>query len=352
MEHYSRTILTILIVPTSTSILPWIIISFIQKWLTYDTSLWGDQHRILQVVINLVSNSLKFTPDGGKVDVRIMCTGEVKSPAGGVRNSLSSRQSSQREPRALHRNGSGTNISQISTKQHSSADAPVGGTALLINPMDPKATPHVQVRERSPTPPPANAKTFMFEFEVEDTGPGIPEHFQQRVFEPFVQGDLGLNKKYAGTGLGLSICSQLANLMGGEISLTSTVGVGTTFKLKVPLKYVKDRAASVTSSEVHDSHHGGANTMCEDSPAMGKVKADHSSTPALANSSLAEPEMSIEPRLVGLSRPYFATPVSATNNPDSKEQLAAINATARSSGTRTRVLVAEDNLVNQEVVLR
>jgi osomolarity two-component system sensor histidine kinase SLN1 len=64
---------------------------------------------------------------------------------------------------------------------------------------------------------------------------------QQKIFEPFVQGDLGLSKKYGGTGLGLSICSQLATLMGGSISLKSTLGVGTTFTMQVPLKYVKDR---------------------------------------------------------------------------------------------------------------
>ena len=81
----------------------------------------------------------------------------------------------------------------------------------------------------------------MFEFEVEDTGPGIPDHMQQRVFEPFVQGDLGLSKKFGGTGLGLSICQQLANLMGGNITLKSTIGVGTTFTMHIPLKYTKDR---------------------------------------------------------------------------------------------------------------
>jgi osomolarity two-component system sensor histidine kinase SLN1 len=64
---------------------------------------------------------------------------------------------------------------------------------------------------------------------------------QQKVFEPFVQGDLGLSKKFGGTGLGLSICHQLAGLMGGSIKLRSTVGVGTTFTMLIPLKYVKDR---------------------------------------------------------------------------------------------------------------
>ena len=51
-----------------------------------DMCLWGDQHRILQVIINLVSNSLKFTPEGGKVEVRIKCIGEA-DPSEGSRNS-------------------------------------------------------------------------------------------------------------------------------------------------------------------------------------------------------------------------------------------------------------------------
>ena len=72
---------------------------------------------------------------------------------------------------------------------------------------------------------------------MEDTGPGIPEDQQKKIFEPFVQGDLGLSKKYGGTGLGLSICAQLANLMGGSITLKSVVGVGSTFAMVIPLRY-------------------------------------------------------------------------------------------------------------------
>jgi osomolarity two-component system sensor histidine kinase SLN1 len=203
-----------------------------------DMCLWGDQHRILQVLINLVSNSLKFTPQGGKVSVRIRCLGEIEQMMEGSRTSSLSKNSN-RAGRSRHRVGSSSNHSASSRGQ--TTPQPYKGTALTINPMDPKATPHIQVRERSPTPPPSSAKSYMFEFEVEDTGPGIPEHMQQRVFEPFVQGDLGLSKKFGGTGLGLSICSQLASLMGGSIDLRSTVGVGTTFTMQIPLKYTKDR---------------------------------------------------------------------------------------------------------------
>lgn len=206
-----------------------------------DMCLWGDQHRILQVIINLVSNSLKFTPAGGRVELRIRCVGEIEQPQDESRTSSFSKNS-HRPGRSRHRVGSGSRDSQSSRgAPHSPNQNQSSGTALSINPMDPKSTPHVQIRERSPTPPPPNAKSFMFEFEVEDTGPGIAEHMQQKIFEPFVQGDLGLSKKFGGTGLGLSICSQLATIMGGTIGLKSTVGVGTTFTMRIPLKYVRDR---------------------------------------------------------------------------------------------------------------
>lgn len=204
-----------------------------------DMCLWGDQHRILQVLINLVSNSLKFTPAGGEVSVRMRCVGEVEQNTES-RSSSFSRSGSNRPGRSRHRVGSDSNHSTSSKGQVSPLPQYKGGTALSINPMEPKYT-HVNIRERSPTPPPSNAKTFLFEFEVKDTGPGIPDSMQAKVFEPFVQGDLGLSKKFGGTGLGLSICQQLANLMGGTITLNSSVGVGTTFTMQIPLKYTKDR---------------------------------------------------------------------------------------------------------------
>ena len=108
-------------------------------------------------------------------------------------------------------------------------------TALEINSKEPKHTSYA-MRERSSSPPPINARTLLFEFEVRDTGPGIPPAQQQKVFEPFVQGDLGLSRKYGGTGLGLSICSQLAALMDGSISLKSELGFGSTFTMHIPLK--------------------------------------------------------------------------------------------------------------------
>lgn len=78
-------------------------------------------------------------------------------------------------------------------------------------------------------------KVWVIQIEVTDTGPGIEPALQEKVFEPFVQGDQTLSRSYGGTGLGLSICRQLATMMHGTLTLKSTIGKGSTFTLTLPL---------------------------------------------------------------------------------------------------------------------
>jgi PAS domain S-box-containing protein len=79
-------------------------------------------------------------------------------------------------------------------------------------------------------------ETEGFRLEVSDTGPGIPAEMLGRIFDPFDQLDPSNTRRHGGSGLGLAICRDLAELMDGEITVSSVVGVGSTFVLKLPLQ--------------------------------------------------------------------------------------------------------------------
>ena len=136
----------------------------------------GDEHRVRQVLVNLLANAVKFTPSGGEVTV--MC-GAAREPEPGV-----------------WRGATGA------------APAPGGNGADA-----------------------ADGWAFV---RITDTGPGIDPELLGRLFEPFVQGDAALTREHGGTGLGLAISRRLARLMNGDVVARSQAGAGATFTLWLP----------------------------------------------------------------------------------------------------------------------
>lgn len=329
-----------------------------------DMSLRGDKNRILQVLMNLVSNSLKFTPAGGMIEVRIKCKGFATAFASNISTDIDSAASTAVTP---------------------SSSTPLTKDVGLASP----------------------ARQLDFDFEVEDTGPGVPEHLQKEIFKPFVQGDLALSRKHGGTGLGLAICAQLATLMGGGIHLKSTIDIGSTFTLTIPLGYSKERVPSLSGSldpggsrrnSVRPHSMTSGMEVLSMKSARPPTRGGNRTQPPSAKVSVysgheQSPQMDL-PRIVGFSQPYLTdgrddadadespgnaeitAKQKADNNRNRLESIASVqdsteaNGHSKDKGTtqngtsankpkppappppQLKILAAEDNKVNQQVIMR
>jgi PAS domain S-box-containing protein len=162
----------------------------------------ADERRIKQVLFNLLSNAMKFTPDGGSITVRAR---KVKSSELGVRS----------EPLDLSLRGEAEAISED------------------------EILPPKQVRGQNDRWRRAQDDSIVkdyIEITVEDTGIGISEEDQKKLFQPFQQLETTLEKKYAGTGLGLALSKRFVKLHGGKIWVESEVGKGSKFVFVIPIK--------------------------------------------------------------------------------------------------------------------
>ena len=140
----------------------------------------GDPVRLKQIIANLVNNAIKFTREGGRVSI------DVKHMNNCYRE----------------------NIDKNSMRQET---------------LERKAD-----------------KNMTLCIEVTDTGVGIKAESLEAIFDAYDQANKFTHRLYGGTGLGLSVCKSLVDLMGGYICVDSTVGVGTTFRVLLPLPTIDE----------------------------------------------------------------------------------------------------------------
>jgi len=116
------------------------------------------------------------------------------------------------------------------------------GNAIKFTPVNGKINLVVKLKgsKISVASNPLNSEKYILQLEVIDTGIGISERHQHRIFEAFSQADNSTTKQFGGTGLGLSICSKLVDLMCGKITVASSRSQGSTFTVCLPVQASKE----------------------------------------------------------------------------------------------------------------
>jgi signal transduction histidine kinase len=160
----------------------------------------ADQTKLRQVLFNLLSNAAKFTKQG---KMTLTVTRE-RSNVG--------RRSATQKPEV------------VATEKHSrNPKSKIQGASYSRGDL------------RNPAPQNPKSSEWVC-FRVQDTGIGMSDEQQQRLFQSFTQGDASTTRKYGGTGLGLAISRRFCQMMGGEITVESKVGEGSTFTVYLPVR--------------------------------------------------------------------------------------------------------------------
>lgn len=236
--------------------------------------LLGDPTRIRQILVNVTSNALKFTPTGGSVSVKLL--GEPCMTDVDVAGRMTKRRSHSVDHQVAHvhassRTSSGTSSGTSTgsealegSKSTSPPDSASSGPLQFQMPSDTSqqevllaGTALHQSATSSISQSTAHTGGFLLRGVITDTGPGISTTAQESIFDPFVQGDTSTTRRFGGTGLGLAICKRIAGLMGGDIAVRSAPGQGATFEFWVATGWdASATRSSVQSSSPVNAHSG------------------------------------------------------------------------------------------------
>jgi signal transduction histidine kinase len=127
-------------------------------------------------------------------------------------------------------------------------------------------------------------------FEVVDTGPGIPREKQEMIFDTFSQADSSTTRRFGGAGLGLALCRRYAAFMGGDLSVESIEGAGSTFTFSIPLQRIAAQ-----------SHKPDVDQALDSTPRLRVLAAEDNPTNQMIVKAMLEP-LDVELTVVGDGR--------------------------------------------------
>ena len=184
-----------------------------------DENVIGDPLRIQRILLNILSNAVKFTPSGGSITLRVV----EKSGAGETSGDTGD---DDREPVAKSLNGA-----------LAGEPMPVGPDGRAAGGVSEGAGEATSMEPAGLASSGAPLRYAEYEFHVRDTGIGMSAEYQKHIYEQFSREETSTVSKTEGTGLGMPITKRLVEMMDGSIELVSAPGKGTEFTvhLRLPL---------------------------------------------------------------------------------------------------------------------
>ncbi len=181
---------------------------------------------------------------------------------------------------------------------------------------------------------------YVLNFNVQDTGIGISEEAQTRIFQPFVQADGSTTRRYGGTGLGLAICRQLAELMNGEVGLQSAPQQGSTFWLTVPLLEAESPDQRDSLSLAQENLHGLRVLIVDDNATHRQIVNQQTRSWGMRNAEAASGPEAIEKlRGAAAQGDPFQVMILDQNMPVMDGLTVALTARGDPAISRTRTLI-------------